>query len=867
MKRLFVVVVMVSIARLAAVAAYADERGSTGLSNPLTAEIPASDEMMLAANTILPKECEALFSLDPASLDDTPFPSNVFSTGDPDMVTKLRVNLPLVLPVEEHVSENGEISALNQLDGFSMRPRVTIPFSGAALDVNTIDGSNIFFVKIDEPEAGALITGGQFIYDDHRNRILCAPRFYLNESSRYGLVVSKRITANGSAVRRSQALDEILAGCQKGVRPTGHRQAEFHDLFRVLEGKKVLPLDDLLSTSVFTTRTVTDLLAKLRDRLETGGETLSKIEFDVDGDGKREELDKNGIEYILTFLHRATANVTNDGLTEISFPENSLSTFFADRDANKRIFIRNLRNGRMVEVTDRVNNEDGSIRSVNIESIGPKAGDRLVVLAQEMDYWSGGAHPDRLTARLKGWCQLKNVGALVFGNFETPSYLAPQRTLGIGNKLKIPRVKTGPGFVPERTGTEYIQFALAVPQETARIAKPTGGWPVVHYAHGGSGRALDNGFLSLAENFGKRGIATISFSDISHGGGPETFVRIIDASGSIIKEFKRRGRAIDVQGNWKYRSMYGSNIIQRISDYMSFIRIIRDSFDYDGDGRRDISADSRKTFITGFSWGGLTTNLVMAVDPYMGTGASIVPGSPRSFGYMPQITSARPRHSIIFSLRQPPLINGDSPKWGGGFNEDIPLPGRAVQVGLADGADDIQKALDREHWLTLERINIPYLPYILQNSKLHQAKEPKKYMMQFAIGDDRALNMRTAQAIEHGKLQDVTTVLRLERDVGFDDPWLTPPLTGELVHAARHVYIGFPYEELDSGEPYVQGEIAELAREQIAEFFASSGENIIDPDPNGDIFGDDVFEVPIQPATLDLCERDPGFSKVYRVPL
>ena len=786
-------------------------------------------------------ETAALCPLEATSVDQGPFPSNLHTVRDPELATGRRANLPPV--ASELVSENQDIQALNQLDGFSMRPRMTIPFTGGKLAPDSINGRNIFVVKIDDPGAGTIIPGDQFIYDDTRNRIICAPRVYLRESSRYGLVVTRRVMAEGGTVARSKALDHLLATYAGGTRPDGGYEAELGALFAVLEDKGILKAGQVLSAAVFATRTVTDLLPKLRGHLEGELGPLPDINFDVDGDGQAEVFRMSTVDAIISYLHRAT--VISDGAESVSFPAYSVSTFFTDQDTKGRIFIQNQRNRLMVEVPSKQVTRAGGIRGMAISTIEPRKNDPLLLLAERIDFWRG--------RRRGSTPQLVGVASIVFGNCQTPSYVVRDRSPGdTGNK--IPRVKTGPSFVPPRTGTERIQCVVTLPEETPQRQRPTGGWPLVHYAHGGGSRALDADFLAVAETLAHHGLAAVAFSDIGNGGGPETFVRISGQFGT--KEFKRRGRAADLRGEGIYRSNSGANIIQRACDLMTLVRLVRRSFDCDGDGVRELTAAVEHTSILGASYGGLAANLALAADPHIAAGAAVVAGSPRSLGYYPQITSARTRHAMKLRLRTPSLANGEAPVWKGGFNEDIPLPGKPVQIGLAAGAEGIQKALDREHWLTLEEISIPYLAHVRRGSI--PGVKPKKYMMQFARGDDRCLNVRSVQQMVHAELQDVTTIVRLDNEPAFDKAF------GKFAHAARHVYFGIPDYQRYFGMSYVPGRIGELAREQVAVFLASGGRKLIDPDADETVFAGNVFEVPVQQSTVEVLWGDPGYRSIQQ---
>jgi hypothetical protein len=91
-----------------------------------------------------------LFKLE--SPETSPFPSDRFTIADDQNLTRRRVNLPLPIDCVSDRSECDDVNVLNQLDGFSLRPRVVIPFNG---DINpsTVAG-NAFFVSLGNAAEG-----------------------------------------------------------------------------------------------------------------------------------------------------------------------------------------------------------------------------------------------------------------------------------------------------------------------------------------------------------------------------------------------------------------------------------------------------------------------------------------------------------------------------------------------------------------------------------------------------------------------------------------------------------------------------------------------------------------------------------------
>src|SRR3954447_5735370 len=72
------------------------------------------------------------------------FPSNIYTAPDATQLTGLHVALPQP-DCTTRPSDCSDVASLDQLDGFNIQPRITIPFSGA-IDVSTVSSSTVFLV-------------------------------------------------------------------------------------------------------------------------------------------------------------------------------------------------------------------------------------------------------------------------------------------------------------------------------------------------------------------------------------------------------------------------------------------------------------------------------------------------------------------------------------------------------------------------------------------------------------------------------------------------------------------------------------------------------------------------------------------------
>ena len=99
-------------------------------------------------------ETHPLFNLQ--STSQSPFPSDRFTAFDSQQLTGLRVNVPLP-NCATNPSDCADLTLLNQLDGFNLQPRLSIPFDGA-IDVSTVNSSTVFLLNA----AGTRAAGAGF---------------------------------------------------------------------------------------------------------------------------------------------------------------------------------------------------------------------------------------------------------------------------------------------------------------------------------------------------------------------------------------------------------------------------------------------------------------------------------------------------------------------------------------------------------------------------------------------------------------------------------------------------------------------------------------------------------------------------------
>jgi hypothetical protein len=198
----------------------------------------------------------------PASLTAGPFPSNVLSVSDQGQKTGLRINLPSSSENCDPASSPSvcsNVTLLNQLDGFSVNPRVMVCFS-AAVDTTTLrDNISIVPVYGDAGHAnpGPAVKLNQLIFDPASNCAFAKPNQVLNQQSRYLLIVMNSLKDNsGTQVKADAAFENCLKStdpyCQQLQGALDHMPPSL--VYRA----------NIVAASLFTTMSATTWLEQAR---------------------------------------------------------------------------------------------------------------------------------------------------------------------------------------------------------------------------------------------------------------------------------------------------------------------------------------------------------------------------------------------------------------------------------------------------------------------------------------------------------------------------------------------------------------------------------------------------------------------------
>lgn len=417
------------------------------------------------------------------------------------------------------------------------------------------------------------------------------------------------------------------------------------------------------------------------------------------------------------------------------------------------------------------------------------------------------------------------VGQVAFGKYLSSDYETTAKV--------IPPVGTASG-IPEVQSQNEIYFNLFLPPG----APPPDGWPVAIFGHGNTA-SKQTGVFFVAADMAKRGIATIAINAVGHGNGPLGTLTVNQTVGSPVT-FSAGGRGIDLNSNGVIDLNEGlaaappigsrDGIRQTVADLMQLVRQIEMGMDADGDTIPDL--DPARIYYFGQSLGGMYGTVFLAVEPSVRAGVPNVAGG-ANIEIARLSPVSRPLLGTLLAASVPSLINVG----GIQFNENMSLRDQPPVMNTVPGAIAIQEWLEQVEWVQQSGNPVTYSPH-LRKQPLAGVSE-KSVIIQFAKGDQQVPNPTSTAMLRAGDLADRATYYR--HDLAFAS---RGDQSGIPVPKDPHVFLLYVALAPTPVPPINFPAVADIgagARQQIAEFFASDGETIIDPDGAGSL-----FEVPIE---------------------
>ncbi|HET8873787.1 MAG TPA: Ig-like domain-containing protein [Gaiellaceae bacterium] len=191
------------------------------------------------------------------------FPTNLLTVPDSTQVTGLRVNLPKP-DCAARPSDCADVEVLNQLDGFNIQPRISIPLSGA-INLSTISKATVFLVAQDEHVIGP----NQLVWEPAANTLYVESDEQLDQSTTYLLVVTRGVHGtDGEPLDATTFRHDLNYGQTKDPAVKAYRKA----LLKALPLAKAGGADpsDIAAASLFTTQSITPISQKIRSQLQGG---------------------------------------------------------------------------------------------------------------------------------------------------------------------------------------------------------------------------------------------------------------------------------------------------------------------------------------------------------------------------------------------------------------------------------------------------------------------------------------------------------------------------------------------------------------------------------------------------------------------
>jgi hypothetical protein len=747
---------------------------------------------------------EVVFDLSQPS--QGPFPSDRFTLpddpGDPNN-TGLRVNMPKP-DCKVRPTDCNAMNLLNDLDGFNLLPRLSIPFTGA-IDVRSVSSRSVFLVRLgtavrrpekddedgeEESEkrgGGVKIVGiNRVVWDPATATLHAQSDEFLEQYTRYLLVVTRAVRdVPGNPIEVSAQFDRFRRDDNFGKTGDPVLKTYRKSLLRALsfaEDELDVHRKDIAAASVFTTQTVTSVMERIRDAIK--GSMPAPANFCVANDPQGAPIRAAfTLSAVMNFLFREHV-----GFTKAPAP---LGPRFTDVDRTAALSLLRIFDGA--------------------------------------------------------------VGQIAFGKFSSPDYL--------GSDGVMPRVGTLASVPPVQRVNE-LHFTLLVPSGP----RPAKGWPVALFGHGLGQHDKNISPFAVASTLAAHGIAVIGINFVGHGFGPLGTLAITLAPSTVATPcgataatpgtvtVPAGGRGQDRNGDGIIGAQEGFNVVpltlivgrdsrrQSAIDLMQLVRVVQVGVDVDGDGAPDL--DPSRIYYLGFSLGASAGIMAVALDPDI-QAAALSSLNGLIYEEFRLGTVFRPQTGASLAARNPSLFNNPSASCPGAgcaaFDENIPFRDQPAVTKSVAGAMEIQEVLDWGEWISMQATPIGFAVHLRKHPLDGVRRRP--VIVQFSKGDETAPNPSTSALLRAADLTDQATFFR--NDLAFKAPPCNDGAGKPCVDKSPHRLL--VRTDSPAGSPNFLAALQ--AQEQVGTFFASQGATVIDPDgPAGPL-----FEVPIQgPLPEDL---------------
>ena len=255
---------------------------------------------------------------------DGPFPSDWFTVPDHTNKTHRRVSLPQP-ECEVQVSDCEDIAVLNELDGFNVQPRLSVPFTGP-IDPNTVTSDTVFLVSLgivgpgeNYMPWGTVVGINQVVWDPPTNTLHVESDALLAQHTRFALIVTRGVLdGSGSPVEASDAFRRFRATVREDYKA---------DLLEAIQAARQVGVreEDIAVASVFTTQSATAVLEKIRDQIHEA--TPEPADFLLGPNGDPTVFSLN---HVMSFIWYQQTQVDPPGFTKVPIDLSLLQEPFPD---------------------------------------------------------------------------------------------------------------------------------------------------------------------------------------------------------------------------------------------------------------------------------------------------------------------------------------------------------------------------------------------------------------------------------------------------------------------------------------------------------------------------------------------------------
>lgn len=681
------------------------------------------------------------------------FPSDVFTVRDPLQRTGLRVNLPLP-DCNVRPSDCNDIGLINQLDGFNLQTRVTVPFDGD-IDPASVNSSDVFFVELgdgDDPMTDRgqhnwrpkIIGVNQLVWDPPTRVLAVESDEQLEQHARYAFVVTTGVRdVSGASIAPAGVLLGVDFPANRGSTSLKVRHDEMAKALAAVHELGV-SAERIAGLSVFTTQSATAVLEHIRDQIKA--HTPKPASFQLGPGGSRTVFSASNIQNI-DWQQQIHATPPAFQSFKPQYPGETSPLLLLDQykpGAVGRIAYGKFESPRYIG--------DEPIMS----PVGTRSG---VPPVQQMDTLYLNVFLPAGTPPPGGW------PVVVFG-------------LGGGDyKEEMPYFYAA-AFASHGIATACINVVGQAYGSLSFLTVTMKDGSSVQFPAGGRSRDI-NGDGVIANN---EGVSTISPTMLSLGARDAIRQHVVD----LMQLVRVIQVGVDVDGD---------GIADLNSSQISYFGI---SFGAGAFGQLFLAIEPDVKVGAVASPGGLNSRF------------DLLRMRPSARSQVGTVLNSR----VPSLLNSPGLTEwGGIPVSPPFFNENIPLRNQSIVTDHVDGAMDIQKYFDNLAWISNSGDGAAYAPHIRKEPLRGVA--PKAFLVNFGKGDLSAPNPRTTQLLRAGGYADVTTFYRNDLAYAEDNTvsknphtytmrWMLPGLSGPIGQGGLEqiaIFLGSRGQTVEHPEP------------------------------------------------------------------